>query len=138
MRKSTAVFHAVFSAQTSVHYYCSHPPGQFIIITTVTLLLCRHFRFPSCWEHAIKTDTKNAELMAETMTQWSFDARDFLKELGLNLGMEINKSQGEYTDIYLPNAAPDVITFSTLDTELEDYMKTGTQMYAKGDKSCLK
>lgn len=76
--------------------------------------------------------------MAETMAQWSFDARDFLKELGLNLGMEINKSQGEYTDIYLPNAAPDVITFSTLDTELEDYMKTGTQMYAKGDKFCLK
>lgn len=65
------------------------------------------------------------------MKEWKTEGIEFLKQLGDKIGLQMNKSQEEHIDRYLVGATPKMITFSTFDSEMNDYVLNGTQLFDK-------
>ena len=46
-------------------------------------------------------DEQNRTLIETTMKAWQVEAKQFLKDLGSEIGLEVDKSQEKHLDVYL-------------------------------------
>ena len=82
-------------------------------------------------ELANHPDEQNRELIETTMKAWQDKGKEFLKDLGFKIGLEVDKSQEKHIDVYLIGATPKIVHYNNFDNELLDYIDNGTQFYEK-------
>ena len=110
MERNTRVMYLQdISGQIWRQYCCSLQQGMtyspcrhtITYIDFNSFFVFRHFKWPYCMKLVNHPDEQNRTLIETTMKAWQVEAKQFLKDLGSEIGLEVDKSQEKHLDVYL-------------------------------------